>query len=218
MDQLHDLNNYILEQYKSLPNREELSIPLLICSNSLYTDNLKRKILYLGQETNCWMNYYDPVNVPNIEEIENKYYDFLKDGARNREYWKFIKSVLNINCDELVNNVIWNNMFVAGKRQTMGHPNNEKLEKLSFEYLLEVTKLFNPEYTILVCGPTNPYYHMVINYLKEIKSTLIDTYPTPQNPLVDDGKIIWTYHPNYQNRIHQKEKVIKKVSKIVNNC
>ena len=95
MDQLHDLNNYILEQYKSLPNREELSIPLLICSNSLYTDNLKRKILYLGQETNCWMNYYDPVNVPNIEEIENKYYDFLKDGARNREYWKFIKIVMN---------------------------------------------------------------------------------------------------------------------------
>ena len=45
MDKLRDLNNYILEEYKHLPRREELAIPLLISSNPLYVDNLKRKIL-----------------------------------------------------------------------------------------------------------------------------------------------------------------------------
>ncbi len=217
MEKLHDLNSYILEEYKHLPNREELSIPLLISSNPFYIDNLQRKILYIGQETNCWMNYDDPINIPNIEDIEDQYFQFLKDGARNKEYWKFIRSVLNIKGQDLVNNVIWNNMFIASKRTEIGHPNNEKLEKLSVEYLLEITKLFNPEYTILVCGPKNPYYHMVIDYLKELKSQLTNSYPTKENLVVYEKNIIWTYHPNYQNRIHQKDKVIEKVSKIINN-
>lgn len=217
MNKLRDLNSYILEEYKHLPNREELAIPLLISSNPLYTDNLQRKILYIGQETNCWMNYHDPVGIPNIDEIENKYYKFLKDGARNKEYWKFIKKVLNTEDKDLVNNIIWNNMFVAGKRTSIGHPNNKQLEKLSVEYLLEITKIFNPEYTILVCGPKNPYYHMAIDYLKTLKSRLIDSYPTKQSPMVYDENIIWAYHPGYQNRIHQKDKVIEKVSKIINN-
>lgn len=217
MDKLHNLNNYILEEYKHLPCREELAIPLLISSNPLYVDNLKRKILYIGQETNCWMNYNDPVNVPDIDEIEDQYYRFLKEGARNKDYWKFIKSVLNIEGKDLINNVIWNNMFIAGKRTEIGHPNNDKLEKLSVEYLLEVTKMFNPEYTILTTGPTNPYYHMTYQYLKALKSNLINSYPTRENPMIYDENIIWTYHPNYQNRIHQKQKVIEKVSKIINN-
>lgn len=217
MDRLRDLNNYVLEQYMHLPNREEFSIPLLINSDSLYIDNLKRRILYVGQETNCWMNYDNPTTIPSIEEIEEKYYQFLESGACNKDYWKFIKNVLNIGDKDLVNNVIWNNMFIAGKRTSIGHPNNKELEKLSVEYLLEITKLFNPEYTILVSGPREPYYSMTYCYLKELRSKLIDSYPSKENPMVYDENIIWTYHPNYQNRIHQKQKIIEKVSEIVNN-
>lgn len=69
MNKLCDLNNYILEEYKHLPNREDLSIPLLISSNSIYTNNLERKVLYIGQETNCWMNYDDENFIPSVEEI-----------------------------------------------------------------------------------------------------------------------------------------------------
>ena len=216
MVQLRELNNYILEEYKHLSNREELSIPLLITSDSNYINNLQRRILYIGQETNCWMNYHDEKNIPSIEDIENKYYEFLNSGARNRDYWKFIKTVLNINDSELSNNVIWNNVFVAGKRTAIGHPDNKALENLSIEYLTEVTRLLNPEYTIFVSGPSNPYYHMIIEYLKQIKSSLINTYPTLQNPIVNDSKIIWTYHPNYQNRMHQKVKIIEKTKEIIN--
>lgn len=216
MNKLRDLNSYILEEYKHLPNREELSIPLLISSNPLYTDNLQRKILYIGQETNCWMNYHDPVGIPNIDEIENKYYQFLKDGACNREYWKFIKEALKVNDKELVNNILWNNAFIAGKRTAIGHPNNAKLEKLSVEYLIEVTKLLDPEYTIFVSGPSNPYYHIVISYLKEFRSALVNKYPSINEPIVSDEKNIWTYHPTYQHRKHLKIKILDKTREIIN--
>ena len=45
MNKLNELNKYIYEEYKQLPNREELSIPLLISSNDDYTNNLERRVL-----------------------------------------------------------------------------------------------------------------------------------------------------------------------------
>ena len=73
-------------------------------------------------------------------------FNFLKDGARNRDFWVFIRSVLELQREDLLSNVIWNNVFIAGKRRSMGHPEtNDKLEDLSMEYLLEITKIFNPE-------------------------------------------------------------------------
>ena len=99
----------------------------------------------------------------------------------------------------------------------MGYPDNEKLKNLSIEYLIEVTKIFNPEYTIFVSGSRNPYYSMVIKYLKEMKSKLINEYPTIENPVVNDEKIIWTYHPIFQNRSHINNKILEKTRNLVNN-
>lgn len=99
----------------------------------------------------------------------------------------------------------------------MEYPDNEILKKLSIEYLIEVTKIFNLEYTIFVSGPKNPYYNMVIEYLKEMKSTLINEYPTIENLVVNDEKIIWTYHPTFQNRSHLRDKVLEKTRNLINN-
>lgn len=218
MDKLNELNKYIYEEYKHLPNREELSIPLLISSSDNYTNNLERRVLYIGQETNCWMNYDDSTYLPNIDVIENKYFNFLKDGARNRDFWVFIRNVLELQREDLLLNVIWNNVLIAGKRRSMGHPEtNDKLEDLSMEYLLEITKIFNPEHIIFVCGPTNPYYRVVTKYLKEINSKLVYDYPTPDKLIINDDRVIWTYHPAYQNRIHKKDEVLTKVRSLVNN-
>lgn len=218
MNKLNELNKYIYEEYKQLPNREELSIPLLISSNDDYTNNLERRVLYIGQETNCWMNYDDSTYLPDVDAIEDKYFNFLKDGARNRDFWVFIRSVLELQREGLLSNVIWNNVFIAGKRRSMGHPEtNDKLENLSMEYLLEITKIFNPEHIIFVCGPTNPYYRVVTKYLKEINSGLVYEYPTPDKLVINDDRVIWTYHPAYQNRIHKKDEVLIKVRSLVNN-
>lgn len=216
MNKLNELNKYIYEEYKKLPNREELSLPLFISSNNDYTNNLERKILYIGQETNSWMNYNDSKYLPDVNTIENKYYKFLQEGARNRNFWIFIREVLEVSKEELLSNVIWNNAFIAGKRRSIGHPNDNELEKLSLEYLLEITKIFNPEHIILVCGPTNPYYRIVTQYLKEINSKLVYNYPKPNDLVINDDKVIWTYHPAYQNRIHKNEVILTKVKKLIN--
>lgn len=57
---------------------------------------------------------------------------------------------------------------------------------------------------------------MTCRYLKGLKSRLINSYLSKENHVVYDENIIWTYHPNYQKRIHEKQKIIEKVSKIVN--
>ncbi len=61
---MNKLNEYAYEEYKHLSNRDELSIPLLISSSDDYTNNLERIVLYIGQETNCWMNYDDTTYLP----------------------------------------------------------------------------------------------------------------------------------------------------------
>lgn len=217
MNKLNELNKYIYEEYKKLSNREELSLPLFISSDNNYIDNLDRRVLYIGQETNSWMNYYDKDYLPSIDIIENKYLEFLESGARNRNFWLFIRNVLNISKEELKYNVIWNNTFITGKRLGIGHPNDNKtLEDLSLEYLLEITKIFDPEHIILVCGPTNPYYRIITKYLKEINSKLTYNYPKPNDLVISDEKVIWTYHPAYQNRIHKSEEVLTKVKSLVN--
>lgn len=219
MSNLRELNNYILEEYNKISNCEELSSPLLISSDEAYTNLLERKIMYIGQETNCWFNYDIPNSDVTVHALEQVYFNFLKQGARNRDFWKYFKQMLEITDDKLINNVIWNNTFIAGKRREMGHPPvTKELSDLSLEYLLNIRKIFDPEHIILVNGPTNPYYELTIRLLKEIKSSLVDTYPTISNPLVVDEKhnIFWTYHPAFQNRQHINSEITEKIkSKIM---
>lgn len=175
--------------------------------------------MYIGQETNCWFNYDRSNSDVTVENLEQAYFDFLKQGARNRDFWKYFKQILEISDSELIRNVIWNNTFIAGKRREMGPPViTPELFDLSLEYLLYIRKYFEPEHIILVNGPTNPYYELTVNFLKEIRSSLVDTYPTMSNPLVVDEEknIFWTYHPAFQNRQRINKEIMEKIkSKII---
>ena len=214
METLKSFNKYILDEYNMIENNEELSSPLLISSDKNYIEDLKRKIFYIGQETNCWFNYDFPNNQVCSEDLEQTYFKFLQNGARNRDFWKYYKQLLEISDEELIHNVIWNNTFISGKRQGIGAPSvNKQLSDLSLEYLLNIRRLLEPEAIILVNGPKNPYYEQTIRFLKELKSNLVDSYPTLQQPVVIDSKnnVFWTYHPAFQNRTHIKEKVMDKI-------
>lgn len=214
MSCLREFNNYVLEEYNKIENREELSSPLLISSDLNYTDSLEQKIMYIGQETNCWFNYDYPNNKVTVEALEKKYFEFLMQGARNRDFWKYFKQLLEISDEKLISNVIWNNTFIAGKRREMGAPIvTDSLANLSLEYLLTIRNFFEPEHIILVNGPTNPYYGVTIRFLKEIKSSLVTTYPTISNPLVVDEKnnIFWTYHPAFQKRAGLIDETMNKI-------
>lgn len=217
MSQLHDFNIELINKYNKLTNKEELSFPLLVSSNEDYLEGLKdnKRIFYIGQETNCWINYIDKNMVPEVDVLETTYYNFLsKRCATNRDYWTFIRACLEIEKEELVKNIIWSNLFVAGKRTSMGAPlYTDGLAKISIENLMFLYEYFKPNGVVIVGGPCNPYYKLTIEFLKQIKSSLIDSWPTLNNPLLidEDKNIFWTYHPNYQNKKNIKTKIIGEI-------
>lgn len=214
MSKLREFNNYILNEYKTLENKNDLSMPLLIASDENYINSFERKIMYIGQETNCWVNYIPRDFDITSDSLEKYYFDFLKNGATNRDFWLFIKKILNTSHDKIINNVVWNNTLIAGKRMEKGHPVvSEKLSDLSLEYLLFIHDFFKPEQVIFVNGPHNPYYNITIKFLRELKSNLINDYPTKSNPMLidEENNLIWTYHPNYLNRQHLNNEIVDKI-------
>lgn len=217
MSQLHDFNIELINKYNNLENKEDLSFPLLVSSNESYLEGLKdnKKIFYIGQETNCWLNSNDINMVPDVNILENAYYNFLtKRCATNRDFWTFIRACLEIEKEELSKNIIWSNLFVSGKRTEIGAPNyTDDLVNMSIENLTFLYEYFKPNGVVIVGGPCNPYYKLTIEFLKQIKCNLIDSWPTLNNPLlIDEEKnIFWTYHPNYQNKKNIKTKIIGEI-------
>lgn len=205
-------NETLLKKYNLIDNVTELSSPLLVSSDSDYINNVKNsnnKILYVGQETNGWVN--DNINEGiNQDLLESIYLEVLQRKNSN-EFFKFLSN-LSSDCYK---NVIWANTLIAGKRYGIGHPNvTDKLQELSLENLLFLYKYFKPDITLFVSGPCNPYYEIVKSFLNIIHSK-IDDYPTIYNPLITDkeNNIHWTYHPNYLNRVHLKQKVLDGITK-----
>lgn len=218
MNKLDEFNKYVLNKYENLNYKDSLACPLLVSSNPEFEKNLDRKIMYIGQENNGWVNYVGEDNNYTQQAIEDRYFEFLKNGAATTEFWHFIRKVLQVPNEDLVRNIIWNNTLIAGKRYEVGPPNFDNVFKdLSIENLLFLYEYFNPEYTILVNGPNNPYYDITISFLKEIKSKLQDTYPKLENPMLvdEDKKIIWTYHPNYQKRKSLHKEIIPNIYNII---
>lgn len=218
MNKLYEFNKYALNKYESLDYKDSLACPLLVASNPDFTNNLERKIFYVGQETNRWVNYNESGFNYDQQSIENRYFEFLKNGVVSTEFWQFISKVLNVSRKDLIKKVIWNNTLIAGKRDEAGAPEcDSTLKDLSLENLLFLYEYFEPEYTIFVNGPNNPYYSITYNFLKEIKSKLQDYYPKLDNPMLidEDKKVIWTYHPNFQKRKNLHKEIISNISNII---
>ena len=218
MNKLYEFNKHVLSRYESLDYKDSLACPLLVASNPDFTNNLERKIFYVGQETNRWVNYNESGSNYDQQSIENRYFEFLKNGVVSTEFWQFISKVLNVSRKELIKKLIWNNTLIAGKRDEAGAPEcDSTLKDLSLENLLFLYEYFEPEYTIFVNGPNNPYYSITYNFLKAIKSKLQDYYPKLDNPMLidEDKKVIWTYHPNFQKRKNLHKEIISNISNII---
>ena len=197
--ELHEFNNYILNEYNRLACKDELSKPLLV-SPKLTS---KKEVLYIGKETNTWYDDEDLVM------LEQRYYDFMKNNARNRDFWKFIKSMYS------VDQVLWNNTFICGKKDTLGlTPYYEDIYQMSVDYLVYLYKYFKPNKTIIACGPNNPYYRVVEAFCKEVNSNLVGLYPTSKEPIVSDYNlnIHYTYHPKYLKMNHKTDEVKLKIT------
>lgn len=194
MNQFHVYNIEILKQYRLILNRygrEDLSYPLLVSPTLLNKDG---KILYVGQETNTWGKEYEDPEI--VGKLESLYERFLRSGATNRPFWKFLKPILT---SELHEQVIWSNLLLCGKKETLGTPElPQELITLSIDYLYHLYKESNPSLVLIASSSRTPYNAIVEEFLQKIDIFHLDR-PTAQQPYsVDkDEKVLWTYHPKY---------------------
>lgn len=195
------LNKMIYEKYQ-LVKTNHFSSPLLVNPNQIEANP---KIMYIGQETNTWGD-----GLESQLELEDKYEEFLLNGATGKDFWKFIKDI--ISNQDIYNNVIWTNALIAGRKDAKGLPHEyDLLFDISVEYLVELYNLFKPDKVIIVAGPKDPYYQIIINFFSKI-DVATNMYPTINNPLIKvDNNIYWTYHPNFLNKKHLKTKIIEQL-------
>lgn len=209
--ELREHNIKILNSLRETILNCNLSNPLLVSSNTEYLKRLKsqKRIMYIGQETNGWELS------PKIDKLEECYLNFLKNGASNRDFWRFIKLIRDKENENLTD-IVWSNALICGRYEEKGTPIiTELLEEKSLENLEFLYNFFKPNMIVMVTGPNNPYYEIIQEFLKYINSSLVNLYPTPAEMLlIDETKNIhYTYHPNYLNR---KGKLLE-LSKTINS-
>ena len=194
-------NELILESLSSDIKDYNLSGPLLVSSSNEFKKNINnnKSVMYIGQETNGWLNE------GTASDFESLYQNFLYNNNYNREFWKFIRLVIEKNSDLKIDNVLWANAIICGKKDELGTPKlTDKLESISKDYLVELYKYFKPQMVVIASGPNNPYYEIIKEFLKSIDSKLSGYYPTIEESIItdEDKNIHYTYHPNYLNRKH----------------
>ena len=194
-------NEIILDSLSSDIREYNLSGPLLVSSSEEFKNNIdkNKSIMYIGQETNGWLNE------GNVSDFESLYQNFLYNNNYNREFWKFIRMVIEKTNDLKLDNILWANAIICGKKDELGTPIiTDKLESISKDYLVKLYKHFKPNMIVIASGPNNPYYEIIKEFLKSIDSNLSGYYPTIKESIISDNSknIHYTYHPNYLNRKH----------------
>ena len=194
-------NEIILENLSSDIIDKNLSGPLLVSSSEEFYNNISnnKSIMYIGQETNGWLNE------GNVSDFESLYQNFLYNNNYNREFWKFIRLVIEKRYDLKLDNILWANALICGRKDELGTPIvTDKLESISKDYLVKLYNHFKPEMVVIASGPNNPYYEIIKEFLKSIDSCISGYYPTLNESIIGDESknIYYTYHPNYLNRKH----------------
>ena len=212
MNDLRVFNEKIFKESLVIQKQYNLSAPNLVSSKRFLKTIKNNPILYIGQETNCWVNDDSTLDI-NIGRVEDSYDSFIIDyNGDNTVFWQFIKSI--INNEPIADNVVWTNTLLMGNRYKKGTPIVDKsLLDISYKNLLYLYKFFNPSNTIIVAGNSNPYYSVLNRFYKEIDSSLSDKWPTSSEPLIIDDKnsIFMTYHPMYLRKSKKYDSVVKEI-------
>ena len=174
--------------------------------------------MYIGQETYEWINYNKNNSDINLDDIENRYDEFIIDYKTSKSiFWQFIKSVINSDYSDIANNIVWTNTLIVGKRYSKGSPRvDDKIKNLSLEYLLFLYEYFEPSIVVNVSGNSNPYYEITRLFLEKINSNIKDLYPTSDKPIIIDNNsnIVWTYHPRQLRYKKEFNNAVEKIRKL----
>lgn len=201
---LKEYNEIIYNEFKLIREKHIYSNPLLVSPS---IEEYKPKIMYIGQETNGWGN-----GLSSQEEIEQDYENYYYNLKSMKLFWKFIKNIYDID-NSIQSKILWCNTLIAGKINKKGKPDNHKyLTNISVEYLTFLYKHFEIEKVVIVCGPNEPYYSIIKEFISNINLD-INIKPSLDNQVITTDKLIWTYHPVYQNKQKTLYKNIDKIKK-----
>lgn len=205
MNRLKQENLKIYEYFQNIDDKN-LSSPLLVSSEFIFNED-DPKIMYIGKETNTWCNQEEEKT---LEELETCYLDFLNSlSCKKYPFWRFIQNI-----EGSLENVLWTNALLCGKRKEKGTPEvSEEIKELSVSYLTFLYYYFLPDKIVIVSGNCNPYYEVITKFLDQIGAR-IDGYPTKDQPVItnEDETIFWTFHPQYlqmSGQIKNVEKYVK---------
>ena len=174
--------------------------------------------MYIGQETNGWVNYYN--DNASLDDIEKSYDNFMINRCTSKStFWRFLKNCIKDDYENFYKSIVWCNTLIVGKRYEKGSPNlDDDMKKMSLEYLLFLYEYYKPSAIINVSGNCNPYYDITRAFLDNIGSNIND-YPTKDNYLITDENknIMWTYHPlklSYMKKFNDtSNKIYKHINK-----
>lgn len=193
-----------------ISEKVKYSSPLLLTSTKKYIENYKESsILYIGQETNGWVNN----NIPNptIEDIEDYYeQDVLIQKGGAGGYWKLMhQEALK------QQKIIRSNMLLMGRKLGKGKSYvNEDLQKIYLEYFEFIYKYLSPKKIVISGCVEKPYYDIAKEMLKIIKSEInLEELRKKSTNLLSDNKkdIHCTYHGQYLLQKKELDEVYKKI-------
>jgi hypothetical protein len=182
-------------------NYDNHSLPLFMSVSQEYL-NSKTRILFVGKETNGWLDRLSNVQGYNVEKIIKEYkFDKMK---WNTPFWHFVKNTcedLNILCDKTKSKYgfMWTNISKMDVNKKSPEFVNGKHQFYGFNLLEKEIKILDPHIVIFL---TSKGYDKLIEFA--IPGIFFEAYKgTPFQYLAKanfDNQIFYrTYHPRFLN-------------------
>jgi hypothetical protein len=218
LDELYDkVGKDISDKVDKYNEKEEpdykTTFPLFLRSNSDY-EKSEIKIMFFGQETNGWYDYYG--SGVSTKDITCRYDEFFTDKYCYRHYrspfWRGIERLMNLleekNSGKKIGH-LWNNIVKMGYRgRGKRFPKkfyNDIVKPHLNKVIVEEIKILKPDYIIFFTGP---YYYFVLDDvfgtlerkpIKEFKELFEIIKKNKKVPSVK--RTFRTYHPGYLQRM-----------------
>jgi hypothetical protein len=176
--------------------------PLLISPPLGYYDS-DFKIMYFGQEVNCWEGpFHESKGVDHLLEVYDR---FANNGGGFRyggQFWNALKQ-LNESFSKLHTSLsfTYNNIIKIGKHEAKGLPSEPLLiwQKTWFQVIREEVRILTPDLIVFFTGPD--YDKFLQEAFGPIEFTQVGARSTRQLSRVRARGLpvntFRTYHPNY---------------------
>ncbi|OHD57520.1 MAG: hypothetical protein A2014_04730 [Spirochaetes bacterium GWF1_49_6] len=189
---------------------------LMYCWEDKYLSS-KKKILFIGQETNGWNGFLRPTSAKIIDDIIDIYKGFELGARYNSVFWQYV-NYINKKINDSALNFMWTNVLKFG-RSGIGRPDEQVQEEelLNFNILKDEIEILNPDVVLFFSGPN--YDQDIINRIDGVEFNTCSNRDTRVftrlKHKVLPSKTFRTYHPNYLRK-SGNEDILDEIINLIN--